>query len=146
MLIHGKPVLVSDVNQVAQRISAVALPLVRQVGMRSFVGVPLRSQQRILGYLGADRGEQVCSQEDLDLLMTIGSHVAVAIDNASAYTVEGLTQNLEQRVLGTQELQSANERLQEHDRRRSNSCRSLRLELRTPMTSIKGSSRTCWTG
>ena len=140
MLIHGKPVLVADVNRVAQRISAVALPLVQQVGMRSFVGVPLRSQQRILGYLGADRGDQVCSQEDLDLLMTIGSHVAIAIDNARAYTeLEGMTQNLEQRVLGrTQELQSANERLQEHDRRRSKFVSVASHELRTPMTSIKG--------
>ncbi len=86
MLILGKPVLVLDLEAMAHRISPAVLPLVRQIGLRSFVGVPLRSQQRILGYLGADRGTQPCTQEDLDLLMTVASHVAVAIDNARAYS------------------------------------------------------------
>ena len=140
MLIRGKPVLVTDIEEAMPRLSAMAQPLVRQIGVKSFVGVPLRSQQRILGYLGADRGAQVCSQEDLDLLMTIGSHVGVAIDNARAYSeLEELTENLEQRVQErTQELQSANERLQEHDRRRSKFVSVASHELRTPMTSIKG--------
>jgi signal transduction histidine kinase len=140
MLIRGKPVLVLNVEEAMPRLSAAAQPVLRQIGVKSFVGVPLKSQQRILGYLGADRGTQLCSQEDLDLLMTIGSHVAVAIDNARAYTELGrLTQNLEQRVQErTQELQSANERLQEHDRRRSKFVSVASHELRTPMTSIKG--------
>jgi signal transduction histidine kinase/HAMP domain-containing protein len=140
MLIRGKPVLVLDLEQTMPRLSAGMQPLVRELGLLSFVGVPLKSQQRILGYLGADRGSQLCSQEDLDLLMTIGSHVAVAIDNARAYAELGrLTQNLEQRVQErTQELQSANERLQEHDRRRSKFVSVASHELRTPMTSIKG--------
>jgi len=140
LLIRGKSVLVANVEAVADRISPAVLPLLRQSGIFSFVGVPLRSQQRILGFLGADRGAQPCSQEDLDLMMTIASHVAVAIDNARAYTeLATLTENLEQRVQDrTQELQTANERLQEHDRRRSKFVSVASHELRTPMTSIKG--------
>lgn len=140
LLIHGKPVLVSNLDTVADRISPEALPILRQVGIFSFVGAPLRSQQRILGYLGADRGSQPCSQEDLDLMMTIASHVAVAVDNARAYReLATLTEHLEGRVQDrTHELQTVNERLQDHDRRRSKFVSVASHELRTPMTSIKG--------
>ncbi|MBI4000653.1 MAG: GAF domain-containing protein [Nitrospira defluvii] len=141
LLIHGKPLVVSNLDTVADRISPAVLPLLRHMGIFSFVGVPLRSsQQRILGYLGADRGTLPCTQEDLDLLVTIASHVAVAVDNARAYTeLATLTEHLERRVQDrTYELQTANERLQEHDRRRSKFVSVASHELRTPMTSIKG--------
>lgn len=140
ILLHGKPVLVRDIDSVAHRISPAVLPWLRQVGLSSFVAAPLRSQQRILGYLGADRGAQPCTQEDLDLLVTVASHVAVAVDNARAYTeLATLTEHLERRVQErTHELQSVNERLQEHDQRRSKFVSVASHELRTPMTSIKG--------
>lgn len=140
LLIHGKPVLASNLDVIADRISPAVLPVLRQVGIFSFVAVPLRSQQRILGYLGADRGAMPCNQADLDLLMTIASHVAVAVDNARAYTeLATMTEHLERRVQErTHELQTANERLQEHDRRRSKFVSVASHELRTPMTSIKG--------
>lgn len=140
LLIRGKPVLVPNVEEVAGRITPAVLPILRHTGIFSFVGVPLRSQQRILGYLGADRGTLACSQEDLDLLMTVASHVAVAVDNARAYTeLAALTEHLERRVQDrTHELQAVNERLQEHDRRRSKFVSVASHELRTPMTSIKG--------
>ncbi|MCW5797869.1 MAG: GAF domain-containing protein [Nitrospira sp.] len=140
ILLHGKPVLVPNIETVAARISPAVLPWLRQVGLSSFVAAPLRSQQRILGYLGADRGAQPCTQEDLDLLVTIASHVAVAVDNARAYTeLATLTEHLERRVQErTHELQTVNERLQDHDRRRSKFVSVASHELRTPMTSIKG--------
>ncbi len=140
LLLHGKPVLVPNIEPVAHRISPAVLPWLRQVGLSSFVAAPLRSQQRILGYLGADRGAQPCTQEDLDLLVTITSHVAVAVDNARAYTeLATLTEHLERRVQErTHELQTVNERLQDHDRRRSKFVSVASHELRTPMTSIKG--------
>jgi two-component system sensor histidine kinase/response regulator len=140
LLIHGKPLFVPSIEPVADRISPAVLPWLRQVGISSFVAAPLRSQQRILGYLGADRGTHPCSQEDLDLLVTIASHVAVAVDNARAYTaLATLTDHLERRVQErTHELQAVNERLQEHDQRRSKFVSVASHELRTPMTSIKG--------
>lgn len=140
LLIQGRPVLANDLEEVAHRMNPLVLPICRRMGVKSFVSAPLLSHQRVLGYLGADRGNQRCTQEDLDLLRTIASHVAVAIDNAQTYeNIEQLAQTLEERVARrTQDLQVANERLQELDQLKSSFVSIVSHELRTPMTSIKG--------
>ena len=139
LLIHGKPLLILNLEAVADRVQPPMLELARRAGVTSFVAVPLQSQNQMLGYLAADRGSQPCTDEDLHMLMTIASHVAAAIDNARAYShLEELTQHLEQRIAErTQELSIANERLQEHDRRRSLFLSVASHELRTPMTVIR---------
>jgi signal transduction histidine kinase len=65
--------------------------------------------------------------------------VAAAIDNARAYaSLSEMTQHLEQRIEErTRELSVANERLQDHDRRRSMFVSVASHELRTPMTAIR---------
>lgn len=140
LLIQGLPVLAFDIEEIAPRMNPTILPLCRQTGVISFVSAPLISHQRILGYLSADKGHSRCTQEDLDLLVTIANHVAVAIDNARTYQdLENLAQGLEQRVVErTKDLQSANERLQELDQLKSAFVSIVSHELRTPMTSIKG--------
>jgi two-component system sensor histidine kinase/response regulator len=140
LLIHGRPVLVPDICAVASQMVPEFLAVCRQVGVISYVCAPLRSKERILGFVGADRGHQTCAPEDLEVLTTIAHDIAVAIDNARAYQqLEQLTATLEQRVQGrTQELQSANEKLRELDRLKSSFVSMVSHELRTPMTSIKG--------
>jgi signal transduction histidine kinase len=139
LMIHGKPLLIHDVEAVSERLHQPVLALLRRSGVRSFVCVPLKSQNQILGYLAADRGAQSCSNEDLHLLLTIASHVAAAIDNAKAYShLAELTQHLEQRIEArTHELSLANEQLQEHDRQRTTFLSVVSHELRTPMTAIR---------
>jgi two-component system sensor histidine kinase/response regulator len=139
LLIHGKPLLIQSLEAVADRMQPPILDLARRTGVTSFVAVPLQSHNQMIGYLAADRGAQPCTNEDLHMLLTIASHVAAAIDNASAYShLEELTQHLEQRIEErTQELSIANERLQEHDRRRSLFLSVASHELRTPMTVIR---------
>ena len=139
LLIHGKPLLILSLEAVADRMQPPILDLARRTGVMSFVAVPLQSHNQMLGYLAADRGSQPCTEEDLHMLLTIASHVAEAIDNARAYShLEELTQHLEQRIAdSTQELSIANERLQEHDRRRSLFLSVASHELRTPMTVIR---------
>ncbi|MDH5429041.1 MAG: ATP-binding protein [Nitrospirota bacterium] len=140
LLIHGKPILVPDLEAISRKMNPDILELGRQFGMVSFVSAPLISHMEVLGYLGADKGQTRCTQEDLDLLVTITNHVAVAIDNARTYQdLEVLAQSLEERVLSrTKDLQVANERLQELDRLKSAFVSIVSHELRTPMTSIKG--------
>ena len=139
LLIRGKPLLILNIETVADRFHPPVLELARHTGVTSFVAVPLQSHNQMLGYLAADRGSQPCTNEDLHMLMTIASHVAAAIDNAKAYShLEELTQHLEQRIVErTQELSIANERLREHDRRRSLFLSVASHELRTPMTVIR---------
>lgn len=139
LLIDGKPVLILNIEDVADRMHHAVLELARRTGVTSFVAVPLQSHNQTLGYLAADRGSQPCTEEDLHMLLTIASHVATAIDNARAYShLEELTQHLEQRITErTQELSIANERLQEQDRRRSLFLSVASHELRTPMTVIR---------
>jgi signal transduction histidine kinase/HAMP domain-containing protein len=138
-LIHGKPLLVPSLETAADRIRPPMLELLRRTNVTSFVIAPLQSQNQILGYLAADRGAQPCTEEDVHTLMTIAGHVAAAIDNARAYAeLEALTEHLEQRIAErTKELTVANERLQEHDRRRSRFLSTVSHELRTPMTVIR---------
>jgi signal transduction histidine kinase len=139
LMIHGKPLLIHDVEAVSERLHRPVLELLRRSGVRSFVCVPLKSQNQILGYLAADRDAQPCSNEDLHMLLTIASHVAAAIDNAKAYShLAELTQHLEQRIEArTHELSLANEQLQEHDRQRTTFLSVVSHELRTPMTAIR---------
>ena len=139
LLIHGKPLLIQNVEAVADRLHPPILELARHAEVTSFVAVPLQSQNKIIGYLAADRGAQPCTDEDLHMLMTIAGHVAAAIDNANAYAhLEELTENLEQRIAErTKELTVANEQLREQDRRRSLFLSVASHELRTPMTVIR---------
>jgi len=139
LIILGKPLLIHDLGTVAHRIQQPLLDLMRRSGVRSFVAVPLQSHANILGYLGADRGPHPCSEDDLQILLTIAGHVAAAIDNAKAYSeLAELTQHLEERIeQRTEELSRANAQLQEHDRRRSTFLSVVSHELRTPMTAIR---------
>lgn len=139
LFLHRKPLLVQDIAAVQHRLYPPMLALVRQAQISSFLAVPLQSHHRTLGYLAGDRGQQVCTDEDLHILLTIASHVAAAIDNARAYAhLAELTQHQEERIRErTEALSRANDQLQEHDRRRSKFLSVVSHELRTPMTAIR---------
>lgn len=139
LLIHGKPVLIHDIETIAHRLYPPVLELMLNSGLQSIVAVPLKSHAKILGYLAADRGAKKCTEEDLHILLTIAGHVAAAVDNAKAYSdLSELTQHLEERIEHrTEELSRANTQLQEHDRRRTTFLSVVSHELRTPMTAIR---------
>jgi signal transduction histidine kinase len=138
LLLHGKPLLIHDIEPFTPRLHPPMLELAQRTGVQSFVAVPLQSHGSILGFLAGDRGLQPCTDDDLHILLTIAGHVAAAIDNAKAYAdLAELTQHLEERIAQrTEELSRANAQLQEHDRRRSTFLSVVSHELRTPIAVI----------
>lgn len=139
LFLRREPVLIQALDASAGRIYPPVMELLQRAGISSFIAVPLQSHHGTLGYIAGDRGDQICTEEDLHILLTIASHVAAAIDNARAYAhLSELTQHLEERIRErTEELSRANDQLQAHDRRRSTFLSVVSHELRTPMTAIR---------
>jgi signal transduction histidine kinase len=134
VLLRGEPVLVKDVQEVLNRLTATNQQLVRLTGSRSLVSVPLKVKDVVLGALTADRTQDHgLTEGDLDVLSTLASQVAVALDNTEAYRqVEELNAGLEVKVRErTAELERA-------DQLRSLFLSHVSHELKTPLTSIKG--------
>ncbi len=139
MFLRREPVLIQSLDAAADRIYPPVMELLQRAGISSFIAVPLQSHHGTLGYIAGDRGAQICTEEDLHILLTIASHVAAAIDNARAYAhLSELTQHLEERIRErTEELSRANDQLQANDRRRTTFLSVVSHELRTPMTAIR---------
>jgi signal transduction histidine kinase len=92
------------------------LALIRALGLRSYIGVPLTARGKTLGvitFVAAEGGRQY-SREDVTLAEDIGRRAAVAIENAHLYRS-----------------------LQESDRRKDEFLAMLAHELRNPLAPIR---------
>ena len=148
VLLRGEPVLIGDIRQVVDRVHPLNRQLVEMAKAKSLVSVPLKVKNEVLGSLTVDRVQQYAlTDDDLDLMVTLASQVAIALDNTNAYRkVEELMVGLEDKVRErTEELQrlnrdleSANEQLKEGDRLKSMFLSQVSHELRTPLTAVKG--------
>ncbi len=88
----GRPVIVTDATQVAD---SQTLQYVRSLGAHRFVAVPLVVHDTALGVLAVDNANtnRAVTEDSFELLMTVGSQVAGAIDRVRLY------QTLEQRIV-----------------------------------------------
>jgi PAS domain S-box-containing protein len=109
------------------------------VAFAALVAVPIQLGGEFLGVLnvGVHQGGGAFDADD-KLLSLFATQVAVAIHNARLHEqIRGYATQLEQRVTErTQELVTANDRLQEMDRLKSKLIDDISHELRTPVTSI----------
>jgi signal transduction histidine kinase len=126
IFLQGKAMIIADVREVMDKLSPFSQRLVTLTETTSFIAVPLKVKDRIIGSLTVACRQQSLKQEDLELLMTIGSQLAIALDNADAYRmIEELNIGLEKKVRErTLALEQFLARVS-HD-------------LRTPLTSMKG--------
>lgn len=78
----GQPLLVQDIR----RNPSLYQRVVAEEGLRSFVAVPLRAKESIVGVLGmATRTDRQFTAGEVELLSAIGGQVGIAVENARLY-------------------------------------------------------------
>lgn len=99
--------------------------------MKSFLGVPLVSRGEVKGriYLTEKIGEAEFSKDDEDVVMTLASQAAIAIQSIELY---------ETATKIARDLAEANLKLEVADRHKSAFLANMSHELRTPLNSIIG--------
>jgi len=140
VLEHGRPILVHEVSTVIEQLHPLHRELAAMTGTKSFITVPLKVKDWILGSLTVDRSQaHSLTQDDLEVMVTFANQLAIALDNVAAYReIEELNTGLEQKVRErTVQLEAANEQLQELNQLKSSFVSMVSHELRTPMTSIR---------
>src|SRR5215470_7159722 len=142
----GEPLLVEDMERIKDQAYQ---PLLRLLGARSLLALPLKLEERVLGVLSVDncRTQHTLTAADQRLLATLANQLAIAIANALAYRqIEQLNVSLEAKVqertealqLQQQELQEVNTRLEVANRHKSEFLANMSHELRTPLNAIIG--------
>ncbi len=106
------------------------LPFIEKEGLVSFIGTPLMSKGSVVGAIGLGTSKKrIFTEEDLDLLFSIGNVIGIAAENARLY---------KESIENLQELQKAYEKLQTLDTMKDELISNVSHELKTPLISIKG--------
>ena len=100
VMLKGEPVMVQNVREQWADNHPLYQTIDNMTHARSLLAVPLKVKDQIIGSLTVDRLRDVpLQEEDLNLLVTVGTQLGMALDHAHAYRqIEELNTNLEAKV------------------------------------------------
>jgi signal transduction histidine kinase len=135
----GEPLLVGD--YIGEYADSPFLQIIKQTSMKSFVAVPLKSENEVIGVLYVMSAiPHKFQDENVQLLSALATQATISINNAKLYQqVRQHAEQLETRIAErTQELRQLNQQLEQASRHKSEFLANMSHELRTPMNAIIG--------
>ena len=131
----GEPLLVNDVNVAEGWSQPKWLPQ-----DKAWLGVPLYSKDNVIGLLLLSRADDLFTEDDRLLVSNFSMQATVSLENARLYNeVTSMNQVMERMVAKrVEELNTAYQTLEKHDKNKSAFIQVAAHELRTPLTIIKG--------
>jgi PAS domain S-box-containing protein len=135
----SKHILINDLRTIEPRVDL--FRHLQQAGAVSYVGFPLRGEQRLLGMLELVDSEAECfDEEQLQSARTIADQLAIALQQALLKEdIDRHTAMLERRVQErTQELEATNKELTSANRDLEDFTASAAHDLRAPLNAMAG--------